>query len=29
VFWHYSPMSNQQYVIFETVNGRVSGWRGL
>jgi SmpA / OmlA family len=29
VFWQYSPMSNQQYVIFETVNGRVSGWRGL
>jgi hypothetical protein len=29
VFWQYSPMRNQQYVIFETVNGRVSGWRGL
>jgi hypothetical protein len=29
VFWHYSPMSNQQYVIFEKMSGRVSGWRGL
>ena len=29
VFWHYSPMSNQQYVIFEKMSGQVSGWRGL
>ena len=29
VFWHYSPMSNQQYVVFEKVSGHVSGWRGL
>jgi hypothetical protein len=28
VFWHYSPMSNQQYVIFEKMSGQVSGWRG-
>ena len=27
VFWHYSPMSNQQYVIFEKMSGQVSGWR--
>lgn len=29
VFWHYSPVSNQQYVIFEKLSGQVSGWRGL
>jgi septal ring factor EnvC (AmiA/AmiB activator) len=29
VFWHYSPVSNQQYVIFEQMSGQVSGWRGL
>ena len=29
VFWHYSPLSNQQYVIFEQMSGQVSGWRGL
>jgi hypothetical protein len=29
VFWQYSPMSNQKYVVFERVNGQVSGWRGL
>jgi hypothetical protein len=29
VFWHYSWLSNQQYVIFEQVGGQVSGWRGL
>jgi septal ring factor EnvC (AmiA/AmiB activator) len=29
VFWHYSAVSNQQYVIFEQVSGQVSGWRGL
>ena len=30
VFWHYSPISNQQqqYVIFEHMSGRVVGWRG-
>jgi hypothetical protein len=28
VFWHYSPTSNQQYVIFEKMSGQVSGWRG-
>jgi hypothetical protein len=28
VFWHYSPMSDQQYVIFEKMSGQVSGWRG-
>jgi hypothetical protein len=29
IFWQYSPMSNQKYVVFERVNGQVSGWRGL
>ena len=28
VFWHYSPASNQQYVIFGKMSGQVSGWRG-
>jgi K+-sensing histidine kinase KdpD len=28
VFWHYAPMSNQQYVIFDKRSGQVSGWRG-
>jgi hypothetical protein len=28
VFWHYSPMRNQQYVIFGNMSGQVSGWRG-
>jgi hypothetical protein len=28
VFWHYSPMSTQQYVIFEHLSGRVVSWRG-
>ena len=28
VFWHYSPIRNQQYVIFEQMSGQVSGWRG-
>ena len=27
VFWHYAPMSNQQYVIFDNRSGQVSGWR--
>jgi hypothetical protein len=29
VFWQYSQVSNQKYVIFEKVSGQVSGWRGL
>jgi cell division protein FtsL len=29
IFWQYSPMKNQKYVVFERVNGQVSGWRGL
>jgi hypothetical protein len=29
IFWQYSPMNNQKYVVFERVNGQVSGWRGL
>ena len=29
VFWHYSPVSNQQYVIFGKMSGQVTGWRGL
>jgi hypothetical protein len=29
IFWQYSPMSNQQYVVFEKASGQVSGWRGL
>jgi K+-sensing histidine kinase KdpD len=28
IFWHYSPMSNQEYVIFDKMSGQVSGWRG-
>ena len=28
VFWHYSPIRNKQYVIFEQMSGQVSGWRG-
>ena len=27
VFWHYSPISNRYYVIFENLSGQVSGWR--
>ena len=27
VFWHYSPMRNHRYVIFEHMSGQVSGWR--
>ena len=27
VFWYYSPMRNQRYVIFENMSGQVSGWR--
>jgi len=29
VFWQYSQLSNQKYVIFEKASGQVSGWRGL
>jgi hypothetical protein len=29
IFWHYSPLSYQKYVVFERENGRVSGWLGL
>jgi hypothetical protein len=28
VFWHYSPTSNQQYIIFDKMSGQVTGWRG-
>jgi hypothetical protein len=27
VFWHYSPLRNHQYIIFDTMSGQVSGWR--
>jgi hypothetical protein len=27
-FWHYSPTSNQQYIIFDKMSGQVLGWRG-
>jgi hypothetical protein len=29
IFWQYSEMSNQKYVVFEKVTGQVWGWRGL
>jgi hypothetical protein len=29
IFWQYSRLSNQQYVVFEKDSGQVSGWRGL
>jgi K+-sensing histidine kinase KdpD len=29
IFWQYSRMSNQKYVVFEKASGQVSGWRGL
>jgi outer membrane murein-binding lipoprotein Lpp len=29
IFWQYSQMTNQKYVIFEKASGLVSGWRGL
>ena len=29
VFWQYSEMSNQKYVIFGKLSGQVTGWRGL
>jgi hypothetical protein len=29
IFWQYSPMRDQKYVVFDRQGGRVSGWRGL
>jgi hypothetical protein len=29
IFWQYSELSNQKYVVFEKVTGQVWGWRGL
>jgi hypothetical protein len=29
VFWHYSQVANQKYVIFEKDTGEVSGWWGI
>jgi DNA-binding protein H-NS len=29
VFWQYSQLSNQKYVVFEKSTGQVSGWRGF
>jgi len=29
IFWQYSRLSNQKYVVFEKASGQVSGWRGL
>jgi outer membrane murein-binding lipoprotein Lpp len=29
IFWQYSQMTNQKYVVFEKASGLVSGWRGL
>jgi hypothetical protein len=29
IFWHYSRVNNQKYVIFETDTRQVSGWWGL
>jgi K+-sensing histidine kinase KdpD len=29
IFWQYSQMTNQKYVVFEKASGQVSGWRGL
>jgi hypothetical protein len=29
IFWYYSRLKNQEYVVFEQSNGRVSGWLGL
>jgi len=29
IFWQYSQISNQKYVVFEKASGQVSGWRGL
>jgi hypothetical protein len=27
VFWHYSPLRNHQYIIFDNTSGQVLGWR--
>lgn len=29
IFWYYSHLKNNAYVVFEQSNGRVSGWLGL
>ncbi|HSF31252.1 MAG TPA: hypothetical protein VLK82_12390 [Candidatus Tectomicrobia bacterium] len=29
IFWQYSWLSNEKYVVFEKDSGQVSGWRGL
>ena len=29
IFWQYSPMNNQKYVVFDKVTLQVWGWRGL
>jgi hypothetical protein len=29
LFWHYAPMSKQQYIILDKMSGEVLGWRGL
>jgi TolA-binding protein len=29
IFWYYSHLKNEEYVVFEQSNGRVSGWLGL
>jgi DNA-binding protein H-NS len=29
IFWQYSWLSNQKYVVFDKDSGQVSGWRGL
>ena len=29
IFWHYSQVANQKYVIFEKDTGEVSGWWGI
>jgi hypothetical protein len=29
IFWQYSPVHDQKYVVIDRVGGRVSGWRGL
>jgi hypothetical protein len=29
IFWHYSRVTNQKYVIFEKGTRQVSGWWGL
>jgi len=29
IFWQYSRLNNQNYVVFDKASGQVSGWRGL